>query len=100
MKAVPILFLIFGAAITFACDHYDFCHCQNSDLSADDAATKAVCAFTSQDYGGGTQETVMGYVECEYSAGSYDPAISDNCMWADFCKIVGATGPDSDCRNV
>jgi hypothetical protein len=92
MKAVPILLFALGAAFASACDNYDYCHCLNSDSSPNDAATQRICDFTKQDYGGGTITTVKSYKEC-YMAG-----IADNCLWTDFCLIVGETGSYSDCR--
>jgi hypothetical protein len=93
MKAVPILLLILGAAaITSACDLFDYCHCANSNSTANDDATQSVCDFTKQDYGRGTITTVKSYKEC------YDAGIADNCLWADFCLIVGETGSYSNCR--
>ena len=101
MKAVLILLLIFGAAITFACDHYIYCHCQTVNGVANDDATKAVCTFTQVYYGAGDPGSPDGvkYLECGYNAGSYNPDITDNCIWSDLCSIVGGGGLESSCHN-
>jgi hypothetical protein len=97
MKEIPILLLILRASITSACASYYYCHCQNSDLSANNDATTAVCDFISKYYGGSVVVSSDGLDECQNSGLAYQ-GIPDNCLFKDFCLIVGAQGPDSSCH--
>jgi hypothetical protein len=97
MKAGLFLLLALGSSSTSACSHYDFCHCQDSDGSFDNAATGTVCGW----YGSGLGQMV-------YATHNYGPdtkneecavvaSVWDNCKWRKHCKDAGATGDDSSC---
>jgi hypothetical protein len=101
MKAVPILLLALGAASVSACNSYYDCHCVQSDSSPNNAATDDICHYMNTEYqqGSVTSGTAPdGGDECLVGTGT---SVSgwDNCLWRIYCKIVGATGPDSSCED-
>jgi hypothetical protein len=94
MKAALFLLLALGAASASACDNYIYCHCRNSDGSANNDATGDICNYFvgTQSYDG----DIPGN-ECEVGSGP-DNSFWSNCKWRIYCKILGATGSDSSCR--
>jgi hypothetical protein len=98
MKTVPILLLALGVGTASACNDYWYCHCYDSDSTPNNPATDAIC-----NYFGGTKQPDTGeygpntnYQEC--SSSGYIGNSWDNCIFRIWCKIVGATGPDSSCH--
>jgi hypothetical protein len=100
MKAVSFVLLALGAASVSACNSYYDCHCVQSDSSPNNKATDDICNYMINTYGLGeiTQHSAPdGGDECLYGTGS-SVAGWDNCLWRVYCKIVGATGQDSNCE--
>jgi hypothetical protein len=101
MKAALFLLLALGAASVPACEIYSYCHCVNSDESSDNTATDAICTYlvAENSVGSISPGTASdGGDECDYgNSGFYG---YDNCLWRVYCKIKGATGADSSCREL
>ena len=95
MKAALLLLLALGAASASACANYGYCHCYDRDGSANDNATDDICS-----YFGGSQsynDDIPGN-ECFIPGSGPNESGWYNCLWRIYCKIVGATGSDSSCR--
>ena len=87
MKAAPFLLLALAASAS-ACDQYGHCYCYDSDGSKNNDATTAICNYFQ---GTSSERGCKNPPNGEFVAGW------NNCLFRIFCKIEGATGPDSKC---
>jgi hypothetical protein len=92
MKAAPFLLLALGAASTFACKTYYYCHCYDNNGSPNDNATQSVCTNW---YSGDTANGPDGGLECSLG----DGMAMGNCDFRMLCAVAFATGSDSSCRD-
>jgi len=92
MKVAPFLLLALKATSVSACASYFLCYCPDSDGSANDDITSAVC----NSYAGGLSVNYVGYTECLQSDWLQSAWI--NCDWRVQCQNQGSTGSDAKCR--
>ena len=89
MRAALFLLLALGAASASACTLFEYCHCLDSDGSANDGATRAACNIV----GGNTQNDPTNKFQ-----ESYDSASTGNVQFKQYCWNSGATGDNESCR--
>jgi hypothetical protein len=96
MKASPFLLLALGAASASACALFQYCHCLNSDGSANDDATNATCIIEGPP--NSIQENPTNSIlECYY--GGYPNGYISNVQFKQWCWNSGATADNAQsCR--
>ncbi|RMZ68824.1 hypothetical protein GMOD_00002688 [Pyrenophora seminiperda CCB06] len=94
MKFAATAMLLMPIA-TQACATYQFCHCMNNDGVPNYSATKQICDGLGPSKGSMQGPSWQSSAdECRAADGKS----LDNCSWRQWCKLAGATGTDSWCR--